>query len=218
VPFRMQRKCEDANEHDKFKRVRDIIVKESRAVEKYAAQLDSVSEFGVSSTAARLSPGAQRPVPVEQNYVVPRPARSPQIPKEDPAKWQPPSNVPPASRAPPRRPAPPARARKPPSKDWKAPAAKVDSGRAGPAGRQKEECKEKDPWEDWEGQDKELAGNLANDIMEYSPGVRWNDIAGLHDAKQILKVCFTRNTCAECFNAPRNICTAPTLDGTRTIQ
>jgi SpoVK/Ycf46/Vps4 family AAA+-type ATPase len=80
------------------------------------------------------------------------------------------------------------RARKQPNKDWRAAAPKVDSGKAGPSARKKQAAKEKEPWEAWEGQDRELAGNLANDIMEYSPGIRWDDIAGLHNAKQILKV------------------------------
>jgi hypothetical protein len=88
--------------------------------------------------------------------------------------------------------------RPPPSRDWKAHqaagpsprvksvAAKVDSRRANPAS--KPPVPDQQPWDSWTGQDKDLAANLADDIMEASPGVTWNDIAGLHDAKRILQV------------------------------
>jgi hypothetical protein len=60
---------------------------------------------------------------------------------------------------------------------------KVNSGR----GKGKKPQLDAEPWEAWDGQDKELAGNLANDIMDSSPGIRWGDIAGLDDAKRILQ-------------------------------
>jgi hypothetical protein len=66
-------------------------------------------------------------------------------------------------------------------------APKVDCRRAPPSGRCKK-ASEQDPWEAWDGQDKELAANLANDIMDSSPGVKWDNIAGLTEAKRILQV------------------------------
>lgn len=68
-------------------------------------------------------------------------------------------------------------------------AAKVNSGRGNGKGKQKAQQQAAEPWESWEGQDKELAGNLANDIMDSSPGIKWDDIAGLQDAKRILQAC-----------------------------
>lgn len=63
--------------------------------------------------------------------------------------------------------------------------AKVNSNR--PSSKVKKNQENGEPWDSWEGQDKELASNLSNDIMDASPGVRWDDIAGLHDAKRILQ-------------------------------
>lgn len=65
--------------------------------------------------------------------------------------------------------------------------AKVNSNRPTPEAKKTQ--KDTEPWESWEGQDKELASNLSNDIMDASPGVRWDDIAGLQDAKRILQAC-----------------------------
>ena len=70
-------------------------------------------------------------------------------------------------------------------------ASKVNSNR--PAPKVKKPNQDAEPWESWEGQDKDLASNLSNDIMDSSPGVKWDDIAGLHDAKRILQVSSTCN-------------------------
>lgn len=65
--------------------------------------------------------------------------------------------------------------------------AKVNSNR--PTPKAKKTQKDTEPWESWQGQDKELASNLSNDIMDASPGIRWDDVAGLQDAKRILQAC-----------------------------
>ena len=187
---RLQAKCDSHQDRRKLAELRDLITCEAKAVSRYESQLKGVGDFG----AAAPKPAPPPPTPVEQNYVVPRaPRPQPDPPKEDPAKWDPPSRPPPArapapqGRRPAERPAP--RASHVPPSNWqpKPPVPKVDSGRAGPAARKRDAAKEKEPWEAWEGQDKELAGNLAQDIMEASPGIRWTDIAGLHDAKRILQ-------------------------------
>lgn len=223
---RLQAKCDSHQDCQKAAELRGLIAAEAKAVSKYEAHLKATAEFGSAAPA----PAPPAPVPVEQNYVVPRPARpQPAAPKEDPLKWDPPTRPPPA-RAPaaaPRRPVERARGRPPPPSNWqpKPPVPRVDSGRAGPAARKREAAKEKEPWEAWEGQDKELAGNLAQDIMEASPGIRWTDIAGLHDAKRILQVLHllpdttlcTQTVSPQCF-APRpvlfqaDLCAARSLD------
>jgi hypothetical protein len=76
--------------------------------------------------------------------------------------------------------------------DVKGAVAKVNSGRGNAKAKPKVQQQNVEPWESWEGQDKELAANLANDIMDSSPGIRWDDIAGLQDAKRILQACFQK--------------------------
>ena len=39
----------------------------------------------------------------------------------------------------------------------------------------------------YEGPDAELAEMLERDVLETSPGVRWDDIAGLTEAKRLLE-------------------------------
>jgi SpoVK/Ycf46/Vps4 family AAA+-type ATPase len=156
-----------------------MISAEAKAVDAYASKLNAVGDFVSDKKPWQAPPRSA--VNIEESYFPGAPLHGATPSRDNFQRWEPP----------PRHPAParPAqgRARKPPTKDWKAAAPKVDSGKAGPAGRKKQAAKEMEPWEAWEGQDRELAGNLANDIMEYSPGIRWDDIAGLHDAKQILK-------------------------------
>ena len=184
---KLQKSSQSVQEQAKLHALRQLIQQESKAVEQYDKQLRSLGEYG--SAAPAPQPAPVRPVAVQQNYVVPqRPRAQPPPPPEDPQKWTPPPPLPQRKPPVPTRPSPQPRAR-PAPKDWKAPApaAKVDSGRAGPAARRKDAAHKKEPWEGWDGQDKELAGNLANDIMDSSPGVHWDDIAGLHDAKRVLK-------------------------------
>ncbi|MCO5591039.1 hypothetical protein L7F22_045015 [Adiantum nelumboides] len=70
----------------------------------------------------------------------------------------------------------------------------------------------------YEGPDQELAEMLERDVLETSPGVRWDDIAGLSEAKRLLEEAvvlplwipeyFQVYSCATPFIA----CTMPTLD------
>jgi hypothetical protein len=90
--------------------------------------------------------------------------------------------------------------------DVKGAAPKVNSGRGNGRAKQKAQQQDAEPWESWEGQDKELAANLANDIMDASPGIRWDDIAGLHDAKRILQACLSKAIFTEsCIDAGVNL-------------
>lgn len=89
------------------------------------------------------------------------------------------------SRAPVKPPVP--RAQRQP--DVKGAGPKVNSGRGNSKAKPKAQQQDAEPWVSWDGQDKELAANLANDIMDSSPGIRWEDIAGLQDAKRILQAC-----------------------------
>lgn len=39
----------------------------------------------------------------------------------------------------------------------------------------------------YEGPDSDLAAMLERDVLETSPGVRWDDVAGLSEAKRLLE-------------------------------
>lgn len=39
----------------------------------------------------------------------------------------------------------------------------------------------------YEGPDPDLAAMLERDVLETSPGVRWDDVAGLNEAKRLLE-------------------------------
>lgn len=39
----------------------------------------------------------------------------------------------------------------------------------------------------YEGPDPDLAAMLERDVLETSPGVRWEDVAGLNEAKRLLE-------------------------------
>jgi len=61
--------------------------------------------------------------------------------------------------------------------------AKAAMGKGGGAGGRYDP----DPFEARGGPDAALAENLRRDILDASPSVRWDDIAGLHDAKRLLE-------------------------------
>ncbi|XP_068647557.1 katanin p60 ATPase-containing subunit A1-like [Aristolochia californica] len=62
---------------------------------------------------------------------------------------------------------------------------KSSSGKADSVGGDAEEGKSKRP--QYEGPDTDLAAMLERDVLETSPGVRWEDVAGLNEAKRLLE-------------------------------
>lgn len=48
-----------------------------------------------------------------------------------------------------------------------------------------EDGKSKRP--EYEGPDPDLAAMLERDVLETTPGVRWDDVAGLNEAKRLLE-------------------------------
>lgn len=169
----------------------EAVKEEISQVKGYERKLQELNRTVYSSKAPSSNNNQWTPREVVQR----QPHREP--PSVDNSQWPPrEAPQPPArrqavpSRAPVKPPVP--RAQRQP--DVKGAAPKVNSGRGKGNGKQKAQQQDAEPWESWEGQDKELAGNLANDIMDSSPGIRWDDIAGLQDAKRILQACSQLST------------------------
>ncbi|CAN6442110.1 unnamed protein product [Victoria cruziana] len=62
---------------------------------------------------------------------------------------------------------------------------KSNSSKSEPQGADTDEGKPKRP--QYEGPDADLAAMLERDVLETSPGVRWDDVAGLTEAKRLLE-------------------------------
>jgi hypothetical protein len=187
---RLQEACQSSTEQAQVQESIAMINEEVDAIQQYQQSLSvfEAAEFGQSKPAS--SPG--RPEAFRQQHARPA-ASSPSVAdrRSSMDARSRPNYVRPQAR-------PAQQKRPPPSRDWnshqaaspaprgKGAAAKVDSRRPKPA--ENPAPIDKQPWDSWTGQDKELAVNLADDIMEASPGITWNDIAGLADAKRILQV------------------------------
>lgn len=163
----------------------EAVKEEIAQVKAYERKLQDLNRTVYSSKAPSSNNNQWAPREVVQR----QPHR--ELPPVDNSQWTPREAPQPPPRRqvdrPSRAPVKPAVPRAQRQPDVKGAAPKINSGRGKGNGKGKQ--KDAEPWESWEGQDKELAGNLANDIMDSSPGIRWDDIAGLQDAKRILQAC-----------------------------
>ena len=199
-------RCKSNAEHTdpyargKIQSLLEAVKEEISQVKGYERKLQELNRTVYSSKAPSSNNNQWTPREVVQR----QPHREP--PPVDNSQWPPrEAPQPPVRRQverpsrPPVKPSVPRQQRQP---DVRGAGPKVNSGRGNGKGKPKAQQQDAEPWESWEGQDKELAGNLANDIMDSSPGIRWEDIAGLQDAKRILQACGQHDT-IPCWLAPR---------------
>jgi hypothetical protein len=198
---RLQQACQTSADAQQAQCAMNLINEEVKAVQQYQQALSAfdAADFGEAKPAQSSVSPARHDVhrPQSSRQMVSRPPAS----DADSAVGAPrsrPGNARVAAQS----------KRPPPSRDWKSHqaaglsprvkgvAAKADNRRANLVSKPPAPAQQ--PWDSWTGQDKDLAANLADDIMEASPGVTWNDIAGLHDAKRILQVLAHASMCSHC--------------------